>query len=199
MDDERAGSTSTLLCERCAGGHACVRPRRRGYLSFVARKPPEERTRPQIGDVIEVETPTGLAYVQYTHEHRERPRWGSLLRVLPGVYERQPDLAKLVSEEERFSVFFPLHAALRGGIFSIVANEPVPPAKQQFPIFRMRQEGFADGPWYYWDGHREWRERSWRRTPRWRARALQEIWNDTLLIERIAAGWSPPVDDAAPG
>jgi hypothetical protein len=165
----------------------------------VPRKPPDERTRPQIGDVIEIETRGGLAYVQYTHEHREPPRWGSLLRVLPGLYDRQPDLTKLVLEEERFSVFFPLHAALRRGLFSIVANESIPAAKQAFPIFRARQAGATEGPWYYWDGSREWREGWWRRTPHWRPRALHEIWNDTLLIERIASGWSPPVDYDAPG
>jgi hypothetical protein len=33
--------------------------------------------------VIEIETPRGLAYAQYTHEHRDPPRLGSLLRVLP--------------------------------------------------------------------------------------------------------------------
>jgi hypothetical protein len=165
-------------------------------MSRVPRRRPEERVVPQIGDVIEIRTPNGLAYIQYTHEHRDPPRMGSLLRVLPGVFDQQPDLASLVEQEERFSVFFPLHAALRRGIFRIVASEPIPPNKRQFPIFRSQaRDELSAGPWYYWDGKREWRESRRRRTPEWRRRALNEVWNDTLLVDRIASGWSPP-DDA---
>jgi hypothetical protein len=93
----------------------------------VAPKRAHERVRPRIGDVVEIRTPRGFAYAQYTHEHREPPRHGSLLRVLPGLYERQPqDLASLVEQEERFSVFFPLGAALARRIFRIVGNADVP-------------------------------------------------------------------------
>ena len=158
----------------------------------MPRKRPEERVIPRIGDVIEIEVPSGLAYAQYTHEHRDPPRMGSLIRVLPGVYERQPDLAALVETEERFSVFFPLRAALRRRIFRIVSNESVPPRKRPFPIFRSQSRPeLSSGPWWYWDGRREWRETWWRRKPEWRRRALNEIWNDTVLIERIEARWSP--------
>src|SRR5882724_12682696 len=100
-------------------------------------KAPSERVRPQLGDVIEIETPKGLAYAQYTHEHRQPPRYGSLLRVLPGTYaERPPDFADLVAQEERFSVFFPLGSALTRRIVRIVANEDIPETKKPFPIFR---------------------------------------------------------------
>jgi hypothetical protein len=161
----------------------------------MPRKRPEERVRPQLGDLIEVETPKGLAYAQYTHEHRDPPRMGSLLRVLPGVFDQPPELGSLVEKEEQFSVFFPLHAALGRGIFRIVGNEPIPETKRAFPIFRSQaREEIPTGPWYYWDGRREWRESRWRRKPQWRERALNEIWNDTLLIERIASGWSPDAD-----
>jgi hypothetical protein len=71
-----------------------------------------KRKRPQIGDVIEIETPAGLGYAQYTHEHREPPRFGSLLRVLPGIFaERPSDFKPLLVQDERFSIFFPLGAA----------------------------------------------------------------------------------------
>jgi hypothetical protein len=108
--------------------------------------------------------------------------------MLPGLYETRPDLAALVQQEERFSVFFPLGAALARGIFSIAANETVPKAKQPFPVIRSQA---PNGTVFYWDGNREWRETWWRRTPRWRRGALYEIWNDTLLVERIVTGWAP--------
>ena len=89
-------------------------------------KPPDQRKRPQIGDLIEIETPRGYAYAQYIYKHREPPRMGSLIRVLPGFFRERPDdFSALVETEERFSVFFPLGAALNRGIFRIVANEPV--------------------------------------------------------------------------
>jgi hypothetical protein len=136
--------------------------------------------------VIEIETPRGLAYAQYTHEHRDPPRLGSLLRVLPGLYEKRPAaFARLVEEEERFWVFFPLGAATRRQLVRIVANESVPEAKRPFPVFRARN---AYGPWWMWDGKREWRARP---GDTWTPRALQSVWNDTLLIERIAEGWAP--------
>jgi hypothetical protein len=156
-------------------------------------KPAVERVRPRLGDVIEVETPKGLAYALYTHEHREPPRYGSLLRVLPGPHNERPtDFARLVEQEERFSVFFPLGAALNRRIVRIVANQEIPKAKRPFPIFRARNvsDGVA-GPWWIWDGKKE---RLARRRDKWTPRALYQIWNDTLLIERIASGWSPALD-----
>jgi hypothetical protein len=155
----------------------------------MSRKQAHERVRPQIGDVIEISTPRGLAYAQYTHEHREAPRYGSLLRVLPGLYERRPeDLRSLVEQEERFSVFFPLGAALARGILRIVGNVDVPVRKQPFPVFRSKT---PTGTTYYWDGRREWRETWWRPTPRWRRGAIDEVWNDTALVERVSSGWQP--------
>jgi hypothetical protein len=158
----------------------------------VTKKRPEERKRPQIGDVVEIETPRGFGYAQYTHNHRDPPQYGQLLRVLPGLYpQRRSDFADLVVQEERFWVFFPLGPALNRGIFRIVANEAVPEAKRCFPIFGSLS---GDGTvWWMWDGKREWKARSpSQRTPR----AIQETWNDTLLVERIAdAAWTPGEED----
>src|SRR5205085_10467885 len=112
--------------------------RRASLTILLAVKQASERVRPRLGDVIEIETPKGLAYAQYTHEHRDPPRYGSLLRILPGIYSQRPsDFAALVAEEERFSVFFPLGAALRRRIvFRIVADEAIPAGKSGFSTFR---------------------------------------------------------------
>ena len=67
------------------------------------------RKRPKLGDVIEIATPQGFAYAQYTHRYDKPPRWVSLLRILPGLFESRPtDLSTLVQQRERFFVFFPL-------------------------------------------------------------------------------------------
>src|SRR5215212_2128139 len=89
---------------------------------------------PTIGDVIEIPTPVGLAYAQYTHRH---PRYGALLRVLPEVFETRPeDLAAVVQRRERFHVFFPLAGGLNDGIVRVIDHIEVPAVARSFPLFR---------------------------------------------------------------
>src|SRR5438874_2360723 len=83
-----------------------------------SRKP---RMRPRIGDILEIATPAGLAYLQYTHRI---PMWGALIRVLPGVFpERPSDFHGLVAKRERFFVFFAVGVAVARGIVTVVGNE----------------------------------------------------------------------------
>lgn len=151
--------------------------------------PLSTRVRPRIGDVIEVPTSKGLAYAQFTHKHEQ---YGALIRVLPGLFAKPPlNFGELADQRPVFSTFFPLGAACSRGIVHIVASEPVPKHSASFPIFRSFHRdvtGKRAGPWFLWDGQREWS-----------VEALTEeqlrdyppcgIWNDTLLIERILAGW----------
>ena len=155
------------------------------------------RVQPRIGDVIEIETPAGLAYAHYTHKHDVPPRWGALLRVLPGIHAaRPPDFAELVRQQPAFMTFFPLGAACRRRIVRIVANETIPPHATAFPIFRNSHRDRAGRrvpPHFLWDGSREWR------VDQLTAAQLREcpplaVWNDTLLIERIVAGWTHEMD-----
>jgi hypothetical protein len=116
---------------------------------------------PQIGDVIEIKTPKGFAYAQYTHEHSEPPRMGSLLRVVDGEFETpQRSSQELVSLPTRFKVFFPLAAAIKKGAVRIIGHETVPPQDRVFPVFkngvRDPRTGKVD-TWWLWDGKREWR------------------------------------------
>lgn len=147
----------------------------------------------KIGDIIEIPTPSGLAYAQFTHLH---PRYNALLRVLPGKYESRPvDLSRLAQSEEKFATFFPLQAALNQGIFCVVANHSVPATASTFPLFRT---GIEDPQtrkvkvWWLWDGEKEWKVGDI--TPEQRRLPLRGIWNDTLLIERIDANWTPEND-----
>ena len=63
------------------------------------------RVRKKIGDVIEIPTSKGLAYVQYTHYHQAPPVYGSLIRVLKGFYKARPseqELAQIIVQPHRF-------------------------------------------------------------------------------------------------
>ena len=149
--------------------------------------------RAQAGDVIEIPTGRGLAYAQYTHQH---PTHGGLIRVFDALFQKRPGhFSELVNRPVRFSTFFPVRAAVKRGIFNVVAHEKIAPPNQPFPIFR---NGVADpktkrvAVWWFWDGEKEWKVGEI--TPEQRQMPLQEVWNDTMLVERIESGWTPSND-----
>ena len=68
-----------------------------------------KRFRKKIGDVFEVSTSKGLAYFQYTHEHKSGgfARF-SLVRVLQGFFEQRlsdHEIADLIKQPHRFQTF----------------------------------------------------------------------------------------------
>ena len=148
------------------------------------------RIRPRIGDVIEIPTTAGLAYAQYTHKHARPPRYGALLRVLPGLHQQRPaHFSSIVLQRERFLAFFPLGAACNRRIVRVVASEPIPEWARPFPVFRY---GNADRNgqvrvWFLWDGENETRVGAL--TPEQMKLPVHPgVWNDVLLIERIVQG-----------
>lgn len=148
---------------------------------------------PKIGDVVEIATKSGFAYAQYTQKHK---LYGALLRVFPGLYEFRPEyLSEITNLEPAFQCFFPLSAAVKGHIVSIVDNVPLPSGAKNFPIFRAGVVDSATGKvqtWWLWDGEKEWRVGHL--SPEQRKLPIRGVWNDTLLIERIEEGWTPESD-----
>jgi hypothetical protein len=156
-----------------------------------------DRKRPRIGDVIEIPTPSGLAYAHFTHRHDVPPRYGAMIRVLPGLApERPSDFAELVTRPLAFITFYPVGAACLQGLVRVVAHEPLPPSSQGFPTFRVAHRDLTGknvGPWFLWDGSREWKvgELS---ADELRSYPPRGVWNHTLLVERILAGWTHEQD-----
>jgi len=150
------------------------------------------RVRPRIGDVIEIDTPKGLAYAHYTHKHNTPPYYGALLRVLPGLHAERPlRFSSLVALPPAFSTFFPLGPACNRGIVRIVATEELPQHSQAFPTFRnghIDRQGKHVGPWFLWNGTREWRVAALTPAELAAYPPLQGV-NDTALIEMIVSGW----------
>jgi ribosomal protein L34E len=151
------------------------------------------RKRPRIGDVIEIPTPEGFAYAHYTHRHETPPRFGALIRVLPGLYTERPvDFAALVRQRPQFITFFPVGAACNRGITSVVASEPVGGDAAVFPTFRgahRDRSGRQVLPWFLWDGRTTKRVEHDLTPEEMREYPPKEVINDTLLIERIISGW----------
>ncbi len=145
--------------------------------------------RARIGDIVEFKAPTGIAYALYTHKH---PMFGNLLRVYSRLYEGPlSDPAKGVSNSPTFSTFFPLQEAVDRGIVRLVGSTEVPESLRDFPVFRAAMRDPRTGKvaaWWLWDGTNEWKVGSL--APEHRSLPIREVVNDTLLVERIASGWT---------
>jgi hypothetical protein len=155
--------------------------------------------RVKIGDVIEIKTCEGLAYALFTHKHDDPPRYGSVIRVFDRLCQSRPDdLLRVVNGEVRFSIFFPLQAAINKEVVGVIGHAPVPDKLVSFPIFRTGSRNEQTGKvdcWWLWDGKREWRVGSL--TAEQRRLPIRETWNDTMLIQRIEEGWRPETDSRA--
>ncbi len=142
--------------------------------------------RPKIGDIVEIRIDSQFAYFQYTHKHKA---YGELIRVFGGLYDTRPeDMPNLANRNVSFSAFFPLGTACSRGITHIVANSAIAEANTEFPVFKTRAVGpnKSFGPWYLWDGEREWRKDDLSEMEL--ALPNRAAINDTMLINWIRAG-----------
>lgn len=143
----------------------------------------------QIGDVFELETNKGLAYVQYCSLDNDGIE---MIRILPGLYSDRPsDLENLVSQKELFSVQFCLIAAYRKKLVALVRHFAVP-SDYETPT-KMRTTHVINGDFLGWHIieketlHRilvtELSQEQVQLSP-------YGIWNDSLLKERLEENWN---------
>jgi hypothetical protein len=106
------------------------------------------------GDIVEIETPGGNAYVQVTHNHASYPE---TVRVLAGRHQKRPeDFDVLVRSKSDFVAMLTLAGAMKNKRMKAekVGSAAVPPEHKAFPTFRMpirdKQGGIAY--WWLWDG-----------------------------------------------
>jgi hypothetical protein len=143
----------------------------------------------QVGDIFEIETSKGKAYLHYIHKDPKVGR--ELVRLLPGLYTERPEnLELLASSKEQYMLFFPISAAKRKKIVEPVGYFPADNFDK--PKY-MRDEHNVRGEllgWHIID------------TDSWRRELVKELtreqrklsdwasWNDTLLKKRLVEGWS---------
>lgn len=148
--------------------------------------------RPRIGSVVEIKTRRGLSYAQITHNYREPPVWGWLLRVFRETHASRPkSFEKVVHGEVQFSTFYPVGSAANAGLVEIVSHTPVAPANVPFPIFKCgieNQQTQEVAVWWLWDGTKEWRASQM--TEKELAYPLRELVTGDILHRRIEANWT---------
>jgi hypothetical protein len=155
---------------------------------------PRKRARP--GDVIEVRTPRGLAYVHYTAKH---PEYGEAIRVLPGFFQVRPrDWSALLGQAGYFT-FYPVGPAVSQGLVEIAAHQPVLPGREVPSTFRRYGWITPEGQvktWLINDGTRDVVRTELsaeeQRLP------LAEVWNHAFLIERLVEEWHPEQETGDP-
>jgi len=156
------------------------------------------RVKKKIGDVVEVPTSKGFAYVQYTHEHTgPGTKWGSVIRVLNGFYKVRPDLKeikRIVNSQHRFTTFCQVHYALNLGDWERIGNFPFPKFAQEFPVFKSMKYLFKrpnpeEADWYLWDGEKEWKVGKLSLEEQMKYPKMGS-YNDTGLIQAIETGMS---------
>ncbi len=106
------------------------------------------------GDIVEIETENGNAYVQITHNHVSYPE---VVRVLPGKHTTRPeDFGVLARSKSDFVAMLPLGGAIENNRMKAekVGNAAVPPELKAFPTFRMpiRDKKGGIAYWWLWDG-----------------------------------------------
>ena len=152
-----------------------------------------------VGDIVEIKTPGGFAYVQYTHAGGTS---GELVRVLPGLYENRPaDLAQLAQQKELYFVFYILNYALRADQAEIVSNHPVPEWAKPHPIMRHSAATDETGKTIRWRlisaASRLTLEELQRTpllfqlTPEQEKLSIREIWPHAAMVRELARGWTP--------
>ncbi|HXE35194.1 MAG TPA: ribonuclease E inhibitor RraB [Verrucomicrobiae bacterium] len=155
--------------------------------------------KPVIGDICEIETPAGLAYVQYTHEDEGM---GQLVRVLPGLFNKRPlQFGDLAKERELYFTFYTLEGALRKKQATVVSNQPVPDWAKPLPL--MRHPGLEDmsGKPQYWmifPAGNPLTLEFLKRTPKFKQLSPEQeklsinaLRPHPYMVRRLAEGWTP--------
>jgi hypothetical protein len=152
----------------------------------------------QIGDILEIPTKRGLAYVQFSHYHEPPPHYGAIIRVLPGFFRERPkEFQAIADQRELYYTLFPVRAAVNRKIFSVVGHAAVPLHAKNFPLFRSGTPDPRSGKveqWWLWNGIKSWRIGEL--TDEQLDLPIKAGWNDLCLISSIEEGWTPRYAEA---
>jgi hypothetical protein len=153
----------------------------------------------KIGDILEVKTPLGLVYMQYTHEEVSM---GAIVRILPGFFSMRPrDFTELARQHELYFTFYTLRYAVPNGDVEIVSNQPVPHWAEPYPMMRHSNGADRTGKTHSWkilradtpftlDNLRK-SPNVVTLTPDLAKLSIHALWTHPLLAKRLAQSWTP--------
>jgi hypothetical protein len=141
----------------------------------------------QLGDIFEINTPNGNAYLHYIYDEAGI----QLIRVLHGLYSERPaNLALVAESRERYMIFFPLAAASKRKIVEPVGYYPTNNfTKPKYMRTQHNIRGEFLG-WHIVNTNTLYRELVKELTPEHKKLSDWTMWNDTLLIENLVNDWS---------
>lgn len=109
-----------------------------------------------LGDILEVRTAKGLAYLQVALRNAT---FGEFVRILPGIFSERPgDLEMLAKKDATFSTFFPASYATGEGLLEKIGHADVPENDQVLPLMRMGVDRDGSGSilsWSLFDGEKQ--------------------------------------------
>lgn len=155
------------------------------------------RKRARPGDILEVRTSRGLAYVHYTGRH---PEYGDAIRVLPGFFATRPaEFTDLGSNPDAYFTFYPAGAAVSQGLVEIVAGHAVPQGRVFPTVHRREGASNRDGrvlAWLICEGTKETLVREL--SEEQRHLPIAAIWNHEALVYYLTQEWRPEQDIGLP-
>lgn len=155
------------------------------------------RKRARPGDVLEVSTPRGLAYVHYSARD---PEYGDAIRVLPGFFTTRPaDFTALASSPKAYFTFYPVGAAVSQGLVEVVARIPVLPGQGLPTVYRRAGARRPEGgvlAWLICEGKKE--TLVWELSEEQRHLPIARVWMHDTLVSYLTEEWRPEQDIGLP-
>ncbi|MCA9039234.1 MAG: hypothetical protein KDA65_02690 [Planctomycetaceae bacterium] len=155
----------------------------------MAKKKPSERKRPQIGDVIEIPTPEGIAYAWYTHKNE---KWGEFIQIFKGLYpEPQSDLSNVLCQPLPYGTFYDLTWSIKQTEVRIVENVPLTEEQVKLPLFKKANcelRSWKALSWSLWDG-KDYQNLDYL-APEYYDLPCLEIPSYLAIVEHIVQGWT---------
>ena len=148
------------------------------------------KSKPSIGDVIEITTQSGFAYAQVRFNHSD---FGLVFQLFPGTFPKHLEKLDLILSQPPLYFFFlgkkdlsaPPYTQYRG-------NHPVLGDQDSFPLFRTGlknpQTGITEN-WWLWDGKSTWLIGPLADDQK--NLSIRGMWDPKLLVNRIESGWRP--------